>query len=116
MRLMWAVMLAVGMPSPEFKVVGERIDRNGSFWGKCPKSGDDYRIEKGSSTIGFVKKRGSKWEIESSGNKGLGWLNGDRIEKPSGSTWTSLSDAKKLTDGPDPVAAAMWVLRKSGKF
>lgn len=95
---------------------GNRIEKGSSTWGYFQNANGGYRIEKGSSTIGFVIKRGSKWYIESSGGSTLGYLNGTRIEKSSGSTWASLSEAKRFCDGPDAIAAAMWVLKQSGKL
>ena len=100
----------------EFKCVGERIEKGSSTWGYAKTQGSDFRIEKGSSTIGYVKNRGGKWAIEDTGSNTLAWLNGSRIEKSNGSTWTSLSDAKSFCDGPDPVAAAMWVYKQAGKL
>jgi hypothetical protein len=116
--LVFTLVLAVAgiVYAAEFKCIGERIEKNGSSWGYAKMSGSDYRIEKGSSTIGYAKKRNSKWAIEDSGSSTLAWLNGNTIEKFNGSSWTSLNDAKSLCDGPDPVAAAIWVLKQNGKF
>lgn len=100
----------------DYKCIGERIEKSGSTWGYAKKSGSDYRIEKGSYTIAFVKNRSGKWAIEDAGSNTLGWLNGSSIEKVNGSTWTSLSNARSFCDGPDPVAAAMWVLNQNGKL
>ena len=115
-----AFVCALAAPAsagPDFKCKGERIEKGSSTWGYAKKSGSDYRIEKGSSSIGWAKKRSSKWQIETFGSSTLGWLVGDRIEKPNGSTWARLSDAKRMVEGcPDAVAAVLWVLKKSGKF
>lgn len=109
--------LATSAAAADFKCKGERIEKGSSTWGKAVSAGSDYRIEKGSSTIGWAKKRSSKWAIESSGSSTLGWLNGSRIEKTNSATWASLSDAQRMVaDCPDAVAAALWVLQKSGKL
>ena len=109
--------LATPAGADEYKCKGERIGKGSSTWGYARKAGSDYRIEKGSSSIGWAKKRSSKWQIETFGSSTLGWLVGDRIEKPNGSTWARLSDAKRMVkDCPDAVAAALWVLGKSGKL
>lgn len=101
----------------EYKCKGERIEKGSSTWGYARHSGSDYRIEKGSSSIGWAKKRSSKWAIETFGGSTLGWLVGSRIEKPNGSTWAQLSDAKRMVhDCSDAVAAALWVLNKHGKL
>jgi hypothetical protein len=100
----------------QYRCVGDRIEKGSSTWGYAKQSGSDFRIEKGSSTIGYAKKRNSKWSIEDTGSNTLGWLNGNNIETSGGSSWTSLSDAKSFCDGPDPVAAAMWVLNEKGKL
>ena len=101
----------------EYRCKGERIEKGSLTWGYAKASGSDYRIEKGSSSIGWAKKRNSKWSIETFGGSTLGWLSGDRIERPNGSTWTTLSHAKCLVrGGPDAVAAALWVLNQHGKL
>lgn len=111
------ILAAPAAAGGELKCVGERIEKGSSTWGYARKSGSDYRIEKGSSSIGWAKQRGSKWAIETFGGSTLGWLVSDRIEKPNGSTWARLSDAKQLVERcPDAVAAALWVLKKSGKL
>lgn len=103
--------------APEFRVVsGERIEKSQSTWGYAKKSNDDLRIEKGSDSIAWVKKRNSKWAIETFGGSTLAWINGGRIEKYNGETWTDLATARKFVDGPDEVAAALWVLRQLGKI
>lgn len=99
-----------------YKCSGNRIEKGSSTWGYYRDISGGYRIEKGSSTIAYVVKRGSKWAIETSGRSTIGWLNGSRIEKSGGSSWAYLSDAKRFCDGPDAVAAAMWVLDELGKI
>ncbi len=118
-----AVFLLIGLLTlvgiayaADYKCIGERIEKSGSTWGYARVSGSDYRIEKGSSTIGFVKNKGSKWAIEDTGSNTLAWLNGSSIENPNGSTWTSLSNARSFCDGPDPVAAGLWVLNAYNKL
>jgi|LSQX01.3.fsa_nt_gb streptogramin lyase len=101
----------------EFECKGEKIEKNGSFWGYAKKlSSSEYRIEKGSYTIAFVKKQGSKWNIEDTAKNTLGRLNGNTIEKPNDYSWTSLSTAKSLCNGPDEIAAAIWVLKQHNKL
>ena len=100
----------------EFVCKGERIEKNSYTWGYARQYGSDYRIEKGSSTIAFVKKRGSQWAIETFSGSTLGYLDGNYIEKINGLTWANLSDAKNLCDGPDPVAAAIWILKELGQI
>ncbi|HEX7715580.1 MAG TPA: hypothetical protein VF531_16290 [Bacillota bacterium] len=114
--LIFTLVISGMVLAADYKCIGDRIEKSGSTWGYAKISGSDYRIEKGSSTIAFVKSRSGKWAIEDAGNNTLGWLNGSSIETTNGSTWASLSDAKSFCDGPDPVAAAMWVLNKTGKL
>ncbi len=102
--------------SQEYKCNGERIEKNGSSWGYAVISGSDYRIEKGNSTIAYLKRRDGKWAVEDLGGSTIGYLNGSNIETGTGNSWGSLSDAKSLCDGPDQVAAAIWVLNKLGKL
>lgn len=100
-----------------YKCKGERIEKGSSTWGYARKAGSDYRIEKGSSSVGWAKKRSSKWAIETFGGSTLGWLVGSRIEKPNGSTWAQLSEAKRMAENcSDAVAAALWVLHERGKI
>lgn len=109
-------LLAAEASAAVYVCKGERIEKNGSTWGYARSSGSDYRIEKGSSSIGWAKKAGSYWRIETFGGSTLGWLKGSRIEKPGGSTWASLDDAKKLAECSDPIAAALWILNELKKL
>lgn len=118
-----ACLLLLGLAAPPaqaaatFRCKGERIEKGAWTWGFARASGSDYRIEKGSSSIGWAKRRHAKWSLETFAGSTLGWLSGDRIEKPNGSTWASLRDARDLVEGgPDPVAAALWVLGQHGKL
>ena len=56
-------------------------------------------------------------DIRTSRRSTLGWLTRSRIEKPNGSTWAQLSEAKRFAENCSAaVAAALWVLNKSGKL
>ena len=114
--LVFALAVSGIVYAADYKCIGDRIEKSGSTWGYAKTSGSDYRIEKGSSTIAFVKNRSGKWAIEDAGNNTLGWLNGSSVETTNGSTWTGLSEAKSFCDGPDPIAAAIWILGKNGKL
>lgn len=113
-----ALLLGAAGPAraAEYVCRGERIERGSSTWGYARSAGSDLRIEKGSSSIGWARSRGSRWAIETFGGSTLGWLTGSRIERPNGSTWASLDDAKRFADCPDTVAAALWVLHASGRM
>ncbi len=110
------LLLTGATHAAEFKCSGERIERNGSSWGAAKSSGGNYLIEKGGSTVGYAKKSGSKWSIENSSSSTLGYLNGSKIDNANNSSWGDLSKAKSMSDCPDPVAAALWVLKQSGKL
>lgn len=115
-----AALLLLATPAAAdgpYRCKGERIEKGAGTWGYARPTGSDYRIEKGSSSIGWAKKRGSKWSIETFGGSSLGWLSGDRIEKPNGSTWSMIAEARCLVrDAPGAVAAALWVLNQHGKL
>lgn len=110
------IMNPAVMYAADFKCIGERIEKSGSTWGTFKESGSEYRIEKSGYTIARVINRSGKWAVEDTGSNTLAWINGSRIEKQNGSSWADLSDAKSFCDGPDQVAAAMWVLSKLGKL
>jgi hypothetical protein len=115
--LIFALVAPAASAGGDYTCKGERIEQGSSTWGYARSAGSDYRIEKGSSSIAFARQRGSKWAIETFGSSTLGWLTGDRIEKPNGSTWGHLSDAKDMVkDCPDAVAAALWVLARTGRL
>ena len=101
---------------PTFVCRGERIEKGSSTWGYARPSGDDIRIETTSHSVGYVIDRGSRWAIESFGRSTLGWLSGERIERPSGSTWTGIDTARRFAACPDEVAAGLWVLRQAGRL
>ena len=120
MKLLSLVVLLEGLlppaPDTEFEVKGERIECAGHSWGSVKPSGSDFRIEKGSHSIAWLRRRGSEWAIETFSGRTLGWLDGERIEKTNGATWAWIDTARKLVKGPDHVVAALWVLRQLGKI
>ncbi len=109
-------VLAAPAGAQEYRCSGERIEKGSSTWGHARSAGSDLRIEKGSNSIAWVRRAGSDWRIETFAGNTIGWLKSGRIEKPNGSTWTSLSDATLLFGCPDPVAAALWILKQNGKL
>jgi hypothetical protein len=102
--------------SVTFQCHGERIEKGQSTWGYARPSGDDIRIETTSESVGFAIDRGSRWALESFGRSTLGWLSGDRIERPNGETWTSIDTAREFAACRDEVAAGLWVLRQNGRI
>lgn len=107
---------AAAAESPEFRCIGERIERKGSTWGYARAAGSDLRVETTSESVGWARQAGSDWRIETFAGSTLGFLRGARIEKGNGETWTTLETARRLADCADPVAAALWVLRQAGKL
>jgi hypothetical protein len=79
-------------------------------------TGSDYRIEKSSSTIGYARKAGSDWRIESSNSSTIGYVRTGRsaIEGSNSSTLSSVSSAPG--SGPDYVKGAFFLLKKEGKI
>jgi len=111
-----AAVLVVATPSlaAEYKCKGDSVEKSGSTKYKVRTSGSDFTIEKSGSTKGKARKSGSKYTVEVSGSTIASIENG-KIYK-SGSTWATVSDAQKIYDCPDTVAATLWVLDKSGKL
>lgn len=101
---------------PTFTCKGERIEKGTSTWGYARPVSSGYRIETTTSSVGWALDRGSRWAIESFGRSTLGWISGERIEKPNGSTWTELETARRFAECSDEVAAALWVLNESGRL
>lgn len=98
----------------DYKCNGNRVEKSGSTKYTVRTSGSDYTIEKSGSTKGKAVKRGSKYAVEVSGSTQATIENG-KIYK-SGSTWASVSDAQRVYDCPDVIAATLWVLEKKGKL
>ena len=98
----------------DYKCKGDSVEKSGSTIYPVRTSGSDYTIEKSGSTKGKAVKSGSKYSVEASGST-LATVENGKIYK-SGSTWASVSDAQRVYDCPDVVAAALWVLEKSGKL
>ncbi|HCF59056.1 MAG TPA: hypothetical protein DFS52_13820 [Myxococcales bacterium] len=117
-----AKLLAVGLvlafgasaSAADYKCRGDSVEKSGSTQYKVRTSGADYTIEKSGSTKGKAVKRGSKYYVEVSGSTQATIENG-KIYK-SGSTWASVSDAQRIYDCPDVVAATLWVLQQKGKL
>jgi hypothetical protein len=81
---------------------------------KFVSTGSDYRIEKGSSTVGYARKAGSDWRIEW-GSSTVGYYRSrGAIEGSNGSTLSSLSSAPG--SGPEYVKAAFLVFKNEGKI
>ncbi|HEX8823373.1 MAG TPA: hypothetical protein VF794_25830 [Archangium sp.] len=113
--LLAAVCLA---PAPAFaadyKCNGNRVEKSGSTQYTVRTSGTDIAIEKGGGTRGKAVKRGSAYAVEVGGSTQATIENG-RILK-GGSTWATVSDAQRVYDCPDVVAATLWVLDQKGQL
>jgi hypothetical protein len=111
-----ASSLALAAPAfaADYVCKGNSVEKSGSTQYTVRTSGSDYTIEKSGSTVGVAKQRGSKYEVEVSGST-IATIENGKIEK-SGSSWASVSDAQRVYDCPEVVAATLWVLEKSGKL
>jgi len=87
---------------------GDSVEQGGSTKYKVKRSGTTITIEKGGSTKGKAVLRGSKYAVEVGGSTKATIENG-KIYK-GGSTWASVSDAQKVYDCGETVAATLWVL------
>ncbi len=114
MAVATGMLIGATASASEFQCKGDSVEKSGSTHYKIRSSGADYTIEKSGSTKGYAKKSGDKYVIEASGST-LATVEGGKIYK-SGSTWASVSDAQRVYDCPDAVAAALWVLEKMGKL
>ncbi len=114
---MLLAMLALA-PAPalaaDYKCNGNRVERSGSTQYTVRTSGTDITIEKGGGTRGRAVKRGNGYAVEVGGSTQATIENG-RILK-GGSTWASVSDAQRVYDCPDIVAATLWVLDQKGQL
>jgi hypothetical protein len=115
-KLIATVVFAVSLPAfaADYKCSGNRVEKSGSTVYTYRTSGSDYAIEKGGSTKGNAVKRGSNYAVEVGGST-QATIEGGKILK-GGSTWASVSDATRVYDCPDVVAATLWVLEKNGKL
>ncbi len=98
----------------DYKCSGDRVEKGGSTQYTVRTSGSDITIEKGGSTRGKAVKRGSQYAVEVGGSTQATIENG-KIYK-GGSSWASVSDAQRVYDCPDTVAATLWVLAQNGKL
>jgi hypothetical protein len=111
------LFVASAASAREFQCRGQRIETSsGSTWGAAQESGSDIRLEKSGSTIGYVKRSGSDWRIEASNGSTIGYLKSGRIERSNGSTWTDIGTAKSFAECRGPVAAGLWVLKRTGRL
>lgn len=109
-----SLLTAVPALASDYKCTGDRVEKGGSTQYTVRTSGTDITIEKGGSTRGRAIKRGSQYYVEVGGSTQATIENG-RIYK-GGSTWASVSDAQRIYDCPDVVAATLWVLSQKGKL
>ena len=115
-KLVLAAALAFAIPAAaaDFKCSGNRVEKGGSTQYTYRTSGSDFAIEKGGSTKGNAVKRGSNYAVEVGGSTQATIENGKILK--GGSTWASVSDATRIYDCPDVIAATLWVLEKNGKL
>ncbi len=109
-----ALTLSSASMAADYKCKGDRVTKSGSTKYKVRTSGSTITIEKSGSTKGKAKKSGKKYRVEASGST-LATIENGKIYK-SGSTWAKVSDAQRIYDCPDVVAATLWVLQKKGKL
>lgn len=109
-----AALFAFPAAAADYKCSGDRVEKGGSTQYTVRHSGSDLAIEKGGSTKGNLVKRGSKYHVEVGGSTKATVENG-KIEK-GGSSWATVSDAQRIYDCPDLVAAALYVLAKEGQL
>lgn len=109
-----SLLAAAPALAADYKCSGDRVEKSGSTQYTVRTSGTDITIEKGGSTRGRAVKRGSQYYVEVGGSTQATIENG-RIYK-GGSTWASVSDAQRIYDCPDVVAATLWVLEQKGKL
>ncbi len=96
----------------DYKCNGNRVEKGGSTQYTVRTSGPDITIEKGGGTRGKAVKRGSDYAVEVGGST-QATIEKGRIYK-GGSSWNSVSEAQRVYDCPDIVAATLWVLEQQG--
>lgn len=116
MSMLLAVLSLASAPAiaADYKCHGNRVEKGGSTRYTVRTSGSDITIEKGGDTRGKAVKRGGNYAVEVGGNTQATIENG-RIYK-GGSTWGSVSEAQRVYDCPDIVAATLWVLEQKGQL
>ncbi|WNG53775.1 hypothetical protein F0U59_02440 [Archangium gephyra] len=116
MSMLLAVLTLAPAPAlaADYKCQGNRVEKGGSTQYTVRTSGADIVIEKGGSTRGKAVKRGDDYAVEVGGSTQATIENG-RIYK-GGSTWSSVSEAQRVYDCPDIVAATLWVLQQRGQL
>lgn len=113
--LLIAAALTASLVAPaaaDYKCQSDRVEKGGSTQFTVRRSGSDFTIEKGGSTKGRAVQRGSKISVEVGGSTKATIENG-KIYK-GGSTWASVSDARRTFDCDGNVAATLWVLFQIG--
>ncbi|PTL84778.1 hypothetical protein [Vitiosangium sp. GDMCC 1.1324] len=116
MSMLIAALALASAPAfaAEYQCHGNRVEKSGSTHYTVRTSGADVTIEKGGSSRGKAVKRGGNYAVEVGGSTQATIENG-RIYK-GGSTWATVSDAQRVYDCPDIVAATLWVLDQQGQL
>jgi len=114
MLLVALTLASAPVLAADYKCSGNRVEKGGSTQYTVRTSGSDITIEKGGGTRGKAVKRGSTYAVEVGGSTQATIENG-KIYK-GGSTWASVSDAQRVYDCPDLVAATLWVLDQKGQL
>jgi hypothetical protein len=73
-----------------------------------------YRVEKGSSTVGYCLPQGSDWRIEY-GSSSVGFLRSNGRMDTGNSSSDPVSSAEP-SGAPNYVKATFWAYRKAGKI
>ncbi|WP_257460311.1 hypothetical protein [Archangium lipolyticum] len=98
----------------DYKCNGNRVEKSGSTQYTVRTSGPDITIEKGGGTRGKAVKRGSGYAVEVGGSTQATIENGKILK--GGASWSTVSDAQRVYDCPDIVAATLWVLDQKGQL
>jgi hypothetical protein len=116
MSMLLAALSLASAPAfaADYKCNGNRVEKGGSTQYTVRTSGADITIEKGGGTRGKAVKRGGNYAVEVGGSTQATIENGKILK--GGSSWSSVSEAQRVYDCPDVVAATLWVLDQQGQL
>jgi len=110
--VLWLVVSGSAVAA-ETKCAGNRVERGGSTQYTVRSSGEAITIERMGDTRGRAVKQSRGHSIEVGGDT-VATLQDGHIYRGE-TRWASVDEAQRVYDCPDPIAATLWVLERTGR-
>ncbi|ATB29529.1 hypothetical protein [Melittangium boletus] len=110
--VLWLVVSGSAFAT-ESKCAGNRVERGGSTQYTVRSSGETISIVRMGDTQGRAVKQAQGHAIEVGGDT-VATLQDGHIYRGE-TRWASVNEAQRVYDCPEPIAATLWVLERTGR-